>query len=276
MTSDGAFDAFVRDQAAAGRRRIGIGILRPEEAIVESLTRAQTRCEVVAFGQAVAGVRSVTTGTPEEALVAALAAGELDAVVRGQADALALRQCLMERFAYGPADIKDLGVVKDNLGRVFIPCPISHTQGWTVEQKLALIAEAVKLARLLHLPVKVGVISGARPGEVGSSPYLAETFADAERIVALLGDGLLIRHYHIDIEKAVADQCTILVMVNGMVGNHVLRSLVFLGQIRIYGGIIGGIAPLVVESFRNSLGFFEYIEFANALANLRGQPGVAG
>lgn len=271
MTGDCAFDTFIRDQAAAGRRRIGIGILGPDAAVVETLTRAQALCEVVAFGQPVAGVRSIATATPEEDLVAALAAGELDAVVRGQADATTLRRRLMERFAYGPEDIKDLGVVKDNLGRVFIPCPISHTQGWTVEQKLALIAEAVKLARVLRLPVKVGVISGARPAELGSSPYLAETFADGERIVALLGDGLPIRHYYIDIEKAIADQCTILVMVNGMVGNHVLRSLVFLGQVRIYGGIIGGIAPLVVESFRNSPGFFEYLEFANALANLRGQ-----
>ncbi len=109
MTGDCAFDAFIRDQATAGRRRIGIGILRPDEAVVESLTRAQTLCDVVAFGRAVAGVRSVATATPE----AALAAGELYAVVRGQADALALRQCLRERFAYGPEDIKDLGVVKD-------------------------------------------------------------------------------------------------------------------------------------------------------------------
>ena len=40
MTSDCAFDAFIHDQAAAGRRRIGIGILRPDVAVAESLTRA--------------------------------------------------------------------------------------------------------------------------------------------------------------------------------------------------------------------------------------------
>ncbi len=78
-----------------------------------------------------------------------------------------------------PRTSRTWGSSKINLGRVFIPCPIAHTQGWTVEQRPALIAEAVKLTRLLHLPVKVGVISGARPGEVGSRPYLSETFADA-------------------------------------------------------------------------------------------------
>jgi predicted methyltransferase MtxX (methanogen marker protein 4) len=270
MTDDTAFDGFIRDQAAAGRRRIGIGILRPDAAVVASLTQAQTLCELITFGQEVAGIPCVPTATPEDALVVALEAGDLDAVVRGQANATILRQRLVERLGCRFEDIKDLAVIKDNLGRVFILCPVAHAQGWTVDQKVALIIEAVKLARLLRLPVKVGVTSGARPEEVGPIPYLAESFAEAEEIVARLGADLPIRHYYVDVDQAIADRCSILVMANGMVGNQVLRALVFLGQVRIYGGIVGGIAPLVEESFRNSAGFFGYLEFANALANLRG------
>jgi predicted methyltransferase MtxX (methanogen marker protein 4) len=269
MSTDTAFDTFIHEQAKAGRKRIGIGILHPDEAIVDSLLRAQEFCDPVVIGQDVKGITSLPTLTPEEVLIAKLQSGEIDAIVRGQADAIILRAQLVERFHYPPDKIKDLGVVKDNLGRVFIACGISHSQGWTVDQKVELIREAVDLLRVLNLPVKIGVTSGARSDTVGPIPYLAETYADADKIVGLLGTEMPIKHYCIDIEKAIADQCTVLVFANGMVGNHVLRSLVFLGQIKIYGGIISGIDRLVVESFRNSSGFFEYLEFANALANLR-------
>jgi len=269
MNTETAFDRFISEKARSGRKRIGIGILHPDEAIVNSLIRAKEFCEVIAFGEELKQISSIPTNTPEESLIEAIASGDIDAIVRGQANATVMRAELAARFSYPPETIKDLGVVKDNLSRVFIPIAISNFQGWTVDQKIELIREAIELSSLLNLPVKVGVTSGARPNEWGSIPYLAETYTDAEKIVSILEPEMPIKHYYIDIEKAMADQCTILVFANGMVGNHVLRSLVFLGQVKIYGGIISGIDQLVVESFKNSSGFFEYLEFANALANLK-------
>jgi len=263
------FDKFIQEKAKSGRRKIGIGILHPDESIIESLIRASDFCDVIAFGEKLQNISSIPTATPEKSLVEAIKSGEIDAIVRGQANATVMREELVHQFSYSPDIIKDLGVVKDNLNRVFIPIAISNFQGWSVDQKIELIRDAIELLGLLHLPVKVGVTSGARPNECGSVPYLAETYADAEKIVSILQNEMPIKHYYIDIEKAMADGCTILVFANGMVGNHVLRSLVFLGQVKIYGGIISGIDQLVVESFKNSSGFYEYLEFANALANLK-------
>jgi len=269
MKTETAFDRFIHEKAASKRNRIGIGILHPDEPIIESLIRAQDFCDVIAFGEDLSQVPSIPTGTPEKSLIESLASGDIDAIVRGQGNAIVLRAELAARLSYPPDTIRDLGLVKDNLDRIFVPCAISNFQGWTVEQKIELIRDAVKLVDLLNLPVKIGVTSGARSNECGSVLYLAETYTDAEKIVSILQSEMPIQHYYIDIEKAMADQCTILVFANGMVGNHVLRSLVFLGQVKIYGGIISGIDPLVVESFKNSSGFYEYLEFANALANLK-------
>ncbi|MFH1159546.1 MAG: hypothetical protein V1733_01180 [bacterium] len=269
MNIETAFDRFLHEQAASGKQRIGIGILHPDEAIVESLTRATEFCEVTVFGKAISKVPFIHTKTPEQALVTALKLREVDAIVRGQATATVLRSELVCQFGYPPDIIKDLGVVKDNLGRVFIPLAISNAQGWTVDQKIILIEEAIELLGLLNLPVKVGVTSGVRPETLGKNQTLDQTHRDAETIVNLLRKDFQIENYFIEIEKAIADQCTILVFANGMVGNHVLRSLVFLGQVKIYGGIISGIDQLVVESFRNAPGFYEYLEFANALANIK-------
>ncbi|MBN1198551.1 MAG: hypothetical protein JXA23_04295 [Bacteroidales bacterium] len=268
MKTETAFDRFIHEKAASRRNRIGIGILHPDESIVNSLIAAQDFCDVLAFGEELGQVPSIPSGTPERSLVESLASGDIDAIVRGQGNSTVLRTEFTKRFSYPPETIKDLGILKDNLDRIFIPIAISNGQGWTVDQKIELIRHAIRWIGLLHLPVKVGVTSGARPDECGPIPYLAETYADAEKIVSLLSPEMPIKHYYVDIEKAMADACTILVFANGMVGNHVLRSLVFLGKVKIYGGIISGIDQLVIESFKSSSGFYEYLEFANALANL--------
>ncbi|MFH1159865.1 MAG: hypothetical protein V1733_02835 [bacterium] len=269
MNTETAFDRFIHEKAASGKHRIGIGIINPDEAILNSLCRAQEFCEVIAFGQEVNPIKSIPTETPEESMVAALKSGDIDAIVRGQASATALRTMIVDHFHYRPEEIKDLALVKDNLGRIFIPCAISNAQGWTIDQKIELIREAIELLRLLNLPLKVGVTSGARPEAMGKNQQIDQTHMDAETIVSMLRKDFPIKHYYVEIEKAIADQCTILVFANGMVGNHVLRSLVFLGQVKIYGGIISGIDQLVIESFRNASGFYDYLEFANALANLK-------
>ncbi|MBN1198256.1 MAG: hypothetical protein JXA23_02810 [Bacteroidales bacterium] len=268
MKTETEFDRFIREKAISGRNRIGIGILDPDEAIVQSLQKAHDFCDVIPFGVKVTDMEGVITESPEESLAAAIATGEVDAIVRGQAVATTMREELCKQFGYTMDSIRDIAVVKDNLNRIFIPCGIAHSQGWSVEQKIELIRLAVPFAQRLGLPVKIGVTSGARPEDMAPIPYIIENYNDANRLVALLQDEFPIKHYNIDIDKAVADGCSILVFANGMVGNHVLRSLVFLGQIRIYGGINAGIDPLVVESFRSSSGFYEYLEFANALANL--------
>lgn len=268
MYTETPFDQFIRESAALKRNRIGIGILHPDETILQSLQMAQAFCDVIPFGVEVPGVTGTLTDKPESSMCTAMASGEIDAIVRGQAVAITLREELCRKFGYTMNEFRDLGVVKDNLNRIFIPCGISHGQGWTVDQKAALIRLAVPFAHKLGFPVKIGVTSGARPENLGPIPYIIENYNDANRLVALLQDEFPIRHYNIDIDKAIADGCSILVFANGMVGNHVLRSLVFLGQVKIYGGIVAGIDQLVVESFRSSSGFTEYLEFTNALANL--------
>jgi|GEM_PF-775542 len=268
MNTETEFDRFIHEKAASGSNRIGIGILYPDEAIVQSLQKALAFCDVIPYGTKVTDIEGVITESPEKSLAAAIAAGEVDAIVRGQVVATTLREELCRQFGYTMDSFSDLAVVKDNLNRIFIPCGISHGQGWSVEQKTELIRLAVPFAKKLGFAVKIGVTSGARPEDVAPIPYLIENYNDANRLVALLQDEFPIKHYFVDIDKAIADGCSILVFANGMVGNHVLRSLVFLGQIRIYGGIVAGIDPLVVESFRSSAGFTDYLEFTNALLNL--------
>jgi predicted methyltransferase MtxX (methanogen marker protein 4) len=263
-----SFDRFVHGAAASTRRRIGIGILRPDETVLDSLRRAQVFCDVVVFGAAAGQVGSVPAEHPEEAMAQALADGAVDALVRGQADAITLRGSLAAHLNCDPGQIRDLALLRDSMGRTLALCPVSHRQGWTVAEKEVLVRDAVALLGRLRLPIKVGVTSGSRPDALGLNPTLDRTFQDAETLVAMLREEIPIAHYFIDLDKAADDGCTILVTVNGMVGNQILRALGFLGGVKVYGGIIAGIDRIIVESFRSSTGFSDYLEFAAALANL--------
>lgn len=263
-----SFDRLIHETAASSRRRIGIGILRPDDAVLDSLRRAQAFCDVVVFGAPVELEGSVPVEHPEEAMAKAVADGSVDALVRGQADAITLRGSLAVHLKCNPGEIRDLALLRDVMDRTLALCPVSHRQGWTVEEKEALVRDAAALMQRLRLPVKVGVTSGARPGSLGLDPTLDRTFRDAEALVGMLREEMPIAHYFIDLDKAVDDGCTILVTVNGMVGNEILRALAFLGGVKVYGGIMAGIDRIIVESFRSSAGFSDYLEFAAALANL--------
>jgi predicted methyltransferase MtxX (methanogen marker protein 4) len=268
MKGETSFDGFIHATAASSRRRIGIGILRPDDAVQDSLRRAQAICDVVAFGAVSGLVGSVPAEHPEEAMATALADGSVDALVRGQADAITLRGSLAAHLNCDPGQIRDLALLRDRMDRTLALCPVSHRQGWTVDEKEVLVRDAAALLQRLRLPVKVGVTSGARPGSLGLDPALDRTFSDAEALVGRLRKEMPIAHYFIDLDKAADDGCTVLVTVNGMVGNGILRALAFLGGVKVYGGIMAGIDRIIVESFRSSAGFSDYLEFAAALANL--------
>jgi predicted methyltransferase MtxX (methanogen marker protein 4) len=136
---------------------------------------------------------------------------------------------------------------------------------------MKLIDESIKILKILDIPIKIGVLAGVRPGSLGKIPFLDETYKDAEEIVAHFKNGYDIKNYNIEFEKALADQCSIITEVNGMVGNQVLRSLVFAGGLKIYGVPVCGIRETVIDTFRNSDDFTLYILFCAALISLKQQ-----
>ncbi len=104
-------------------------------------------------------------------------------------------------------------------------------------EKLELIKKGRLIAQKFGLPHKVGVLSGGRLGDVGRHSQVDTSMAEAE-LVARLADA---DHCEILIENAV-ETCGLIIAPDGISGNLVFRTLIFLG-----GGHGHG-APVVISA----------------------------
>jgi predicted methyltransferase MtxX (methanogen marker protein 4) len=103
------------------------------------------------------------------------------------------------------------------------------------------------IAKKFGLPEKVGVLSGGRLGDIGRHKQVDSSMADAELVARLTGAG----HCEILIEDAI-ETCGLLIAPDGISGNLVFRTLVFLGGGHGHGAPVVNISKIFVDTSRAS------------------------
>jgi len=241
-------------------RRIGIGVAEDPEKVITSANRVSGTFETICYcrpgivdkNAAVKGVSVAEHAHPEQALIDDLMAGRIDAAVRGTLPANATLKALKK--AAGVDHLERIALLETVSGKKFLLTPVGVDEGWTVEEKLELINKGRNIAKRFGLPEKVGILSGGRLGDVGRHPQVDASMADAE-LVARLGDAT---HCEILIEDAV-ETCGLVIAPDGISGNLVFRTLVFLGGGHGHGAPVVNISRIFVDSSRASP------DYANAL-----------
>ncbi len=241
-------------------RRIGIGVSEDPDKVIASANQVSGEFETICYcrpgtvdGKSVRkGVRVAEHANPEQALVDDLMAGRIDAAVRGTLPANATLKALKK--AAGVDHLERIALLETIHGKKFLLTPVGIDEGWTVAEKLELIKKGRIIARKFGLPEKVGILSGGRLGDVGRHPLVDASMADAE-LVARLGDAT---HCEILIEDAV-ETCGLIIAPDGISGNLVFRTLVFLGGGEGHGAPVVNISRIFVDSSRASP------NYANAL-----------
>ncbi|MEI7856977.1 MAG: methanogenesis marker protein Mmp4/MtxX [Methanomicrobiales archaeon] len=241
-------------------RRIGIGIAEDPEKVIDSANSVSGKFETICYcspgmvdkKSAGKGVHISEHANPEQALVDDLMAGRIDAAVRGTLPANATLKALKK--AAGVDHLERIALLETVHAKKFLFAPVGVDEGWTVADKLELIKKGRIIARKFGLPEKVGVLSGGRLGDIGRHPNVDASIADAE-LVAQLGDAT---HCEILIEDAV-ETCGLIIAPDGISGNLVFRTLVFLGGGFGHGAPVVNISRIFVDSSRASP------NYANAL-----------
>jgi len=241
-------------------RRIGIGVAEDPEKVITSANRVSGTFETICYcrpgvfdkNAAGKGVSVAEHAHPEQALIDDLMAGRIDAAVRGTLPANATLKALKK--AAGVDHLERIALLETVSGKKFLLTPVGVDEGWTVEEKLELINKGRNIAKRFGLPEKVGILSGGRLGDVGRHPQVDASMADAE-LVARLGDAT---HCEILIEDAV-ETCGLVIAPDGISGNLVFRTLVFLGGGHGHGAPVVNISRIFVDSSRASP------DYANAL-----------
>ncbi|WFN33525.1 methanogenesis marker protein Mmp4/MtxX [Methanogenium sp. S4BF] len=204
------------------------------------------------------GFDAVYSPVPEEALVQALFSGGIDAAVRGSLPSNSTLSAL-KRVAGVPC-LERIAFLETADGIRFLLAPVGVDEGWTVDEKVSLIARAQRMAPAFGVSDRAAVLSGGRLGDVGRHPVVDRTITDAEEVAARTGAD----HAEILIESAVSSH-GIIIAPDGISGNLIFRTLCLLGGGIAHGAPVANIDRIYVDTSRASSDYSNSVFIANSL-----------
>lgn len=241
-------------------KTIGIGVGGEAERVLLSIGRITPGSpEIVAYtGEEPpatlhkAGVSVHVCPDPADSMIADLMSGRIDAAVRGTLPASHTLALLKQ--ATGITRLERAAVLETAAGRKFLLAPVGVDEGWSVQEKIELARKAQGLAGRLGLPPAIGILSGGRTGDIGRHVIVDRSLADAELVARITG-GV---HYEILIEDAIRE-CGVIIAPDGISGNLIFRTLIFLGSGHGHGAPVLNIRKIFVDTSRATP------EYANAI-----------
>lgn len=239
------FLSGIERKARKNHARIGLGVGKISEKLLGSAEAAHNYADVVLVGdekqiKAIGTELEVIHSTePSKKLIELLVRGEIDGAVRGTLSATKTLSELKKSL-----DIPKLyrvALLETANGKPFFLAPVGIDEGNSVEDKVELIKRGVKLMKRLGIEAKVGILSGGRFEDKGRDERVDRTLAEAELVTKKVCDlGISAKNYSILIEDAVGE-ANFIIAPDGISGNLIFRTLVFLGGGHGYG------APVLMD-----------------------------
>ena len=191
---------------------------------------------------------------------------EADAFVRGSLGA----SIVMAEIKHKYENIYRAALLEVD-GNKFFLAPVGIDEGDLLSQKIQIIKLATELLPKMGMVPKIAVLSGGRAEDVGRSSKIDESIAQGEILSRITRNKYIVKHYYILIENAIADHANFILAPDGISGNLIFRSLIFLGSGKSHGALTLGIKEILVDTSRsqNVEGYIRALKFAKYLADLR-------
>lgn len=243
---------------------IGIGVDEGSGKVLRSISRSRCASRTICYCRpgTFSEIEEVTYQEdpfPEEALIRDLFLGKLAAAVRGTLPSNSTLSAL-KRIA-GVDHLERVALLETAAGKQFLLAPVGVDEGWTVDEKVSLVFHARSLAGHLGLSGDVAILSGGRLGDAGRHRRVDESLADAERVAGITGA----RHFQILIEDAI-ESSSVIVAPDGISGNLIFRTLVFLGSGQGHGAPVLNIERIFVDTSRATPNYTNALNLADALS----------
>jgi len=166
-------------------------------------------------------------------LVSLLKTGDADAIVRGQVYYTNYHEALKREYGF-KRDLMCPCLIRDLRGNEWFITPVVHHDEATIAGRCYLATQAAKICLRLGVSPEVGVL--AADSERGYLSSVDKSLDDAAAIsAAIQSKGYESRVYPLLIDRAVSE-CNIVVPMDGILGNFICRSLVYLGGATMVGG----------------------------------------
>lgn len=258
----------IRRRARANHARIALGVRNPTPEVIGSAEAAGEYAEVVLVGPAgqiesLGTTLEVVDGDPESLLVEMLMCGEVEGVVRGNARANTTLSGL--KRALGTSKMYRAALLSTASGKLFFLVPVGIDEGASSDDRVVLASLAADYLRGLGMEPHVGVLGGGRADDRGRSPIVDRSLDEADYIVRLLREqGVDAHNYTILIEDAI-ERSHVVVAPEGISGNLIFRTLVFLGDGRALGAPLLGAGVVYVDTSRVRGDYTDAIMLASSL-----------
>jgi len=243
---------------------IGIGAAGDTRKIFDSVSAVDSGSRISVYCNSDPGI-SCPPGVdirivsdPAGSLVEDLVQGRISAAVRGTLPAN--RTLSLLKKASGVDCLLRAALLETPGKKRFLLAPVGIDEGWSIGQKIELACRARELAIRCGLPDRIGILSGGRSGDIGRHPEVDRSLADAELVAKMTGG----THYEILIEDAIRD-CGIIIAPDGISGNLIFRTLVFLGSGKGHGAPILNIKSIFVDTSRATPDYANAIRLAESL-----------
>jgi len=200
----------------------------------------------------------ITSEHPEVDLIADLFSGDISAAVRGTLSAHDTLKIL--KIKAGVSGLERVVLLETADGIRFFLGPVGIDEGWSVSEKISLIGKVRPLCKIVGLPDRVSILSGGRLDDVGRHPVVDRSLADAELVARLSGAV----HEGILIEEAVKHS-GIIIAPDGISGNLIFRTLLFLGSGRSHGAPVLNIPKIFVDTSRVNLDYHNALNLVDTL-----------
>lgn len=270
---------IIRNKAIQNRAKVAIGIRDPTKKIISSAEEANDKgfAEVILVGdQRKIGflgtsLEVVGTDEPEKVMVDLLASGRVDAAVRGTARASETLSYLKKTLGMDKHHRVALLTTAD--GTPFFIAPVGIDEGEDLADKMEFARLGSEHIRRFGIEPLLGILSGGRLGDLGRNSRVDRTLADGEFMVNQLNImGIKAKHYTILIEDAIKE-ANFLIAPDGISGNLIFRTLVFLGCGDGMGAPILMDKYVFVDTSRVGGHYTKAIMVAGALANMNKSKG---
>ncbi|VVB90429.1 Uncharacterised protein [uncultured archaeon] len=235
----------IERKARSNHARIGLGIGANSDKLINSAEDACEYSEVVLVGDenqikaTGTGLEIIHSTEPSRTLVDLLVAGEIDGAVRGTLSATKTLSILKKSL--GMNKLYRAALLETADGRPFFLAPVGIDEGNSVADKIELIKRGAAHIKRLDITAKVGILSGGRFEDKGRDERVDKTLADAELVTKKVCEmGIDAKNYSILIEDAIKE-ANFIIAPDGISGNLIFRTLVFLGGGHGYG------APVLME-----------------------------
>uniref|UniRef100_A0A7C3F2F7 Methyltransferase n=1 Tax=Candidatus Methanomethylicus mesodigestus TaxID=1867258 RepID=A0A7C3F2F7_9CREN len=203
------------------------------------------------------------TEEPEAALVEILKDGVVDAAVRGNLSSRKVVSSLKEAFSC--KNLCRVSILEID-GRLVLLAPVGIDEGDELQDLVTLTINCMKLADSLGIKFSPAVISGGRFEDAGRSRKVDLLLHESGTLLnALKAVEIEAKGYGIEIERALDEGATMLLMPDGIYGNLAFRCMALVGSIESYGACATAIPKLFVDTSRAKSSYLLPLILASAM-----------